>query len=611
MTFRNKILISIWFVVLSLLVITFFIINYWTRARIEETFSRELRTGYSTILVHEKLQSAQLIRACAVIAESPRLRAVAELANAETATQLLRELNQTTLSQLYILTDRRGVPLVQLLRGEREHWDISGSRTIHDALQGIPSTDIVAFRNVAYRVVSVPMTIASDFVGTLTIGFEITGGDIAALRRATGSEVLLVCGGSPMLSTLDTGEVRSLLPVLASLRGRPGSGGEDTAGTTITLTTNQDTYLGLAFRVGRAEPPSEDGVYYVIAKPLTREVRLTMGSIMGTFGVVSVLFLALTTVIGVVISRGITRPISRLVEGTTEISRGNYDYPVPIRGRDELSMLGMRFTEMSHSLKEKISQLDTLNQNLLDRNRELDTTLRELRTAQEEVVRSERLAATGKMTAQLAHEINNPIHNIQSCLKTALGRLSDGSKGRDLIQVAYEEVDRLSRLTRQMLNFYRTSLIPDEMDPTSVGDLVREIAALTERELENRGIVLSTEIEPDLPEVLGSRDKLLQVLHNLIVNARDAMPEGGSLNIRAFRREGTVRIAVSDTGVGIPRENLPRIFDAFFTTKSKVSGVGLGLSVSYGIVAQHRGSLEVQSDVGKGSTFTITLPYGA
>lgn len=134
MRFRNKILLSIWGVVLSLLVITFFIINYWTRARIEDSFTRELRVGAATVLAHEQLQSAQLIRACAVIAESPRLRAVAELGDARTATQLLQELTQTTLSPLCLLTDRKGRPLVQLLRGKRMEWDLGEFRTIDAAL---------------------------------------------------------------------------------------------------------------------------------------------------------------------------------------------------------------------------------------------------------------------------------------------------------------------------------------------------------------------------------------------------------------------------------------------------------------------------------------------
>ena len=608
MRFRNKILLSIWGVVLSLLVITFFIINYWTRARIEETFSRELRTAFATILVHEKLQSAQLIRACGVIAESPRIRAVAELGDAATASQLLAEMNQTNLAQLLMLTDRHGSPLVQLLRGVKDRWDVHDSPTVRSALERVPSTDVMAFRGSVYRIVSVPMIIADDLVGTLTIGFEITDADIAELKRATNSDVILVSTGAPVRSSLDTIEARSLQPSLAAIQAQPRTENEGNVTKPLTLAAKEGTYLGLAFRISHSEGPDIHAVDYLITKPLSQEVRTTMASILGTFAIVSVIFLALTSAIGVVISRSITRPISDLVEGTIEIGRGNYDYPIHFSGRDELSVLGRQFTEMSRSLKEKISQLGVLNQDLTDRNRELDDTLRELRAAQEELVRSERLAVTGKMTAQLAHEINNPIHNIQSCLKTALGRLPDDGKGKDLIQVAYDEVNRLSRLTGQMLSFYRASLVADEQAPLHIGDLLNDVVRLTDGELRAKGIVLASDIDPDLPVIRGSRDRLIQVLYNLIANARDAMPEGGEVTLRASRAGRTIQVAIQDTGIGIPKANLPRIFDAFFTTKSTMSGVGLGLSVSYGIVLQHRGSLEVQSEEGKGSTFTVILP---
>jgi signal transduction histidine kinase len=267
--------------------------------------------------------------------------------------------------------------------------------------------------------------------------------------------------------------------------------------------------------------------------------------------------------------------------------------------------------EMSASLKDKITQLGTLNQDLVERNRTLDETLRQLRSAQQELVRSERLAATGKMTAQLAHEINNPIHNIQSCLKTALGRLPAEIKGRDLIHVASDEVNRLSRLTAQMLNFYRNSFVEEELKLTNLNDLIEEAIAVTRTELSENNIRLTARIDSGLPLIRASRDKLKQVLLNLVSNARDAMPEGGMLDLAACTQNGTVRISVQDPGVGIPQENLDRIFDAFFTTKKKVSGVGLGLSVSYGIVNQHRGSIEVESVVGRGSRFTVVLPYEA
>jgi signal transduction histidine kinase len=610
MTFRNKILISIWGVVLSLLVITFFIINYWTRSRFEETFARELSAGSSTVLVQEKLQSAELIRACSVIAESPRLRAVAELDDENTAYQLLREMNQTTLTQVVVLTDRKGKPLVQLLRGKRERWDVSGSQTIRDALNFISSTEVSPMGGRVYRIVSVPVVIATEIVGTLTIGFEITPADLAALKHITNSDLVLVSRMIPILATIDSTESAALLSAMRAGGMRASLPGGDSADVPIRLTTGSGTYLGTSFHLTRPAEDDSIAVMYLIIKPLSREVRQAMSSILGTFGIVSLIFLGLTTAIGLVISRSMTRPISDLVRGTTEISRGNYDYAIRVGGRDELGILARRFMAMSSSLKEKITELGKLNRDLLERNRDLDETLRKLRSAQEDLVRSERLATTGRMTAQLAHEVNNPIHNIQSCLKTALGRLPAGTKGRDLIDVAYEEVNRLSRLSAQMLSLYRTSVVEEEMKPTNVNEIMGEVVTLARSEIQDRHIVLHTEIEPGLPSVRGSRDKLKQVLLNLISNALDAMPNGGELSMLASRDNGTIRLTVKDTGVGIPHENMNKIFDAFFTTKGKVSGVGLGLSVSHGIVSQHRGSIEVQSTIGKGSAFTVVLPYG-
>jgi signal transduction histidine kinase len=609
MTFRNKILLSIWAVVLSLLIITFFILNYWMRSRIRETFTGELQTGVSTVAVHEKLQSAQLIRACMVIAESPRLRAVVELGDDRTAYQLLQELNRTTLSQLIVLTDREGRPLVQFRHGSKDHWDIAASQTIQRALRVVASTEVASIRGGIYRVVSVPMVVETELVGSLTIGFEITGNDLATLKRATNCDILLVSEQQTFLSTLDSAEAGSLVSAIGPRRPNQFTSGEESTGTAFSFRAGEGEYLGTAYRLSQPAGTDSSEVFYLMLKPLSREVRQAMTSVLGTFGVVSLIFLGLTTIIGLFISRGITRPISDLVRGTTEISQGNYDYSIRVRGRDELSILAQRFMAMSSSLKEKISELAKLNQDLLERNRDLDETLRKLQSAQEEIVRSERLAATGKMTAQLAHEINNPIHNIQSCLNTALKRLPQEIRGRDLIEVAYDEAGRLSRLTGQMLNFYRGSLVEEELKPTNLNDMLDEVVLLMRDELSASKITLRTDIRKELPAIRGSRDKLKQVILNLISNARDAMPQGGRLDIIASVENGTIRLAVKDEGVGIARENLNRIFDAFFTTKGKVSGVGLGLSVCYGIVSQHRGSIEVESTPGKGSSFTVVLPY--
>jgi signal transduction histidine kinase len=283
------------------------------------------------------------------------------------------------------------------------------------------------------------------------------------------------------------------------------------------------------------------------------------------------------------------------------VARGNYDQRIIVSGGGELRYLAQKFEEMSQSLKEKISQL-------AERNTELEVTLEQLKDTQAELVKSERLAVTGRLTAQLSHEINNPIHNIQSCLQTVLKRVDASSPDRELLEVAYEEVERMAKLTRQMLDVYRTSMLPLERVPLCVNDILQEVATLSTPALEESNIDLIQSLTDSTTEILGSRDKLKQVFLNLLMNARDAMPRGGRITIESRQENGQIMVTVSDTGIGIPPENINRIFDAFFTTKSMVSGVGLGLAVSYGIVKQHDGTITVRSTPGQGTSFHLSFP---
>jgi signal transduction histidine kinase len=315
----------------------------------------------------------------------------------------------------------------------------------------------------------------------------------------------------------------------------------------------------------------------------------------------------------------VSRPISKLVEAAESISRGDLEKPVPSlslapvpgSGRaedDEMQFLALRFDEMRRSLREKIGQLDQVNRSLSERNREIEEALRRLHRAQEELVRSERLAVTGRMTAQLSHEINNPIHNIRSLLESTVRKIDADSPARELVAVALEEVQRLAKLTRQMLDFYRGSVVEIERVPVDIRTLLTDLVRSNEQTLAASNVRIVLELPPAVPPILGSVDKLKQVFLNLILNARDAMPEGGAIRIDVLVSGGFIITRVADTGAGIQPEHLDRIFDAFFTTKREVSGVGLGLAVSYGIVRQHGGTIHVESVPGRGAVFTVRVP---
>ncbi len=314
-------------------------------------------------------------------------------------------------------------------------------------------------------------------------------------------------------------------------------------------------------------------------------------------------------------TRFVTRPVDRLVAATRAISKGDLESATPRAAEesdagDELGFLAARFDDMRLSLRHKIGELDHANRELSRKNRDIEEALERLHRTQEDLVRSERLALTGTLTAQLSHEINNPVHNIQSLLSSSLRKIRHDDPAHELVSVALDEVNRLAGLTRQMLDMYRGA--PDQVErlPVNVIDLVDDVVRMCRESFAGKGISIDVSAGSGVPAVRGSRDKLKQVFLNLLLNARDAMPHGGTISIGARAEGGNVVVHVDDTGTGIPPEHVHRIFDAFFTTKKEVSGVGLGLSVTHGIIHQHGGTITVQSTTGKGARFTITLPSG-
>ncbi|MEZ5362645.1 MAG: ATP-binding protein [Bryobacterales bacterium] len=230
---------------------------------------------------------------------------------------------------------------------------------------------------------------------------------------------------------------------------------------------------------------------------------------------------------------------------------------------------------------------------------------------EEQVVQSDKLSSIGLLAAGVAHEVNTPLAVISSYAQMLAKHVGDDPAKAKALEKITTQTFRASEIVNSLLNFSRTAAA--ELAPVHIDRTLTETLSLVEPQLRKAHVAVETDLEPDLPEVRGVSGKLQQVFLNLILNARDAMPEGGRLSIRAKRGENAegeeiVRIEVADDGVGIPRDKLARIFDPFFTTKAPKRGTGLGLSVSYGIIKEHAGSLTADSTPGHGATFTIELP---
>ncbi|MFH2103871.1 MAG: response regulator [Chloroflexota bacterium] len=235
---------------------------------------------------------------------------------------------------------------------------------------------------------------------------------------------------------------------------------------------------------------------------------------------------------------------------------------------------------------------------------ELRAYVQRVEESQQALIRAEKMATAGRLTASIAHEINNPLQAVQNCLHLATRDEVSGKKRQEYLGLATTELDRLMSTVQRMLDYYRPGGVDPQ--PINLAELMNHVISLLDTQLIERGIHVTSNFSSKFPAVLAVSNQLQQVFINIILNAYDAMPEGGELRITGRTHKDTVELLFQDTGPGISRDERTRIFEPFVSTKE--GGTGLGLSVSYGIIAAHGGNLDIAPDRGPGACFRITLP---
>lgn len=235
---------------------------------------------------------------------------------------------------------------------------------------------------------------------------------------------------------------------------------------------------------------------------------------------------------------------------------------------------------------------------------ELRDYVRRMEESQQALIRAEKMAAAGRLTASIAHEINNPLQAVQNCVHLAARSELPAERREEYLRMAQNELDRLMNIIQRMLDFYRPGNVKPQT--TDLAELIHYVLELLSPQLERRQIRVTTSLPAKLPPVLAVRSQIQQVFLNLILNAYDAMPEGGDLRIAARRQKDMVEVTFQDTGPGVPPEYRERIFEPFVSTKK--GGLGLGLSVSCGIIEAHGGSLDLLPEAGPGACFRVLLP---
>ncbi len=314
------------------------------------------------------------------------------------------------------------------------------------------------------------------------------------------------------------------------------------------------------------------------------------------------MILAIAAVLSLVTRIVVGRPIQTLVRGFREIGAGHPPRPIGLSSRDEFGHLSTEFGRM-------VTQLDAARDSL-------DAEQRQRAEMENELRKTARLASLGQLAAGIAHEIGTPLNVIVGRVELLERRLAGQTGVGENLRVVIQQIDRISRIVRRMLDFARAREI--RLTTMDLPGVVHRAVELVDHRLRQQGVRVVQKYPGDLPAIVGDSEQLHEVFLNLALNASDAMPNGGVLTFSARRVQRPVPetgeprdlvcVSVEDSGAGIPPDLLDRIFDPFFTTKDVGKGTGLGLSVSYGIVEDHQGWMEVESEPDLGTKMHVFLP---
>ena len=335
-----------------------------------------------------------------------------------------------------------------------------------------------------------------------------------------------------------------------------------------------------------------------------------------TIGIFSLGFIIVASLaVGFFVHRLVQVPLNDLENGARKLASGDLEQTIPVRSADEFGQLAASFNAMTTALKDSRQELQEWGRTLEEK---VEKRTQELRLAQAEAVRGEKLASVGLLAAGIAHELNNPLTGILTFSHLIRQKMPDGSPDAEDLDLVIRETKRCAAIIRRLLDFAREKKPENKF--ADLNQIIEDTARIVERPAHLRDIEVTMDLDRGLPPVWVDADLIKQVVMNMLVNAQHAIEEKGSITIRSRRCPDArrpepgaepvpmVEISIVDTGCGIPEKNLSRIFDPFFTSKGVGKGTGLGLSVSHGIVRAHGGTIEVESEVGEGSTFRVYLP---
>lgn len=323
--------------------------------------------------------------------------------------------------------------------------------------------------------------------------------------------------------------------------------------------------------------------------------------------------LCISSILALYIHRLVTKPVKHLVSATKTVALGNLDVELTVKTKDEIGQLAISFNRMVEDLKKAHQQIQSWN---IELEKKVEERTQKLRMAREQLIQSEKMASMGVLASSVAHEINNPLQGIFTYIKLMLKIISGKDAEIDqkrlesfknYLELMGNEIGRCGDMVKNLLVFSKQTKM--EVQEARINNIIKNSLLLIENKIKLQNIEVVLNLQEDIPIIYCDMKQIQQTLLAIIINAVEAMPKGGKIIIDSLDiGNKEIEITIADTGPGIPRENLKHIFDPFFTTKDSAKSTGLGLFVAYGIIREHKGTITVESEVGKGTAFHIKLP---
>jgi len=583
---RSKILLALLAISAGLTCGTLAVVHYTVQERVRASLEQELRSSVRTYKTFQDQKDAELMRTAATLARQPIVRRLIGAREGATIQAGVGQIATESEADLLLFANRQGMVTAVRSRG-REIEPIVAQYLLNHTFEKGETRDWWLTNGRLYHVVVQPVEAVSQrgspsVVGVLVVGDEIDQEATLELSAIIGSEVVF--------RTADF--VISSRPALKSeslALSKLGTHGEP-----FEIQIGQERYLGATEKLYRS---TGFDVSFTVLKSFDAATAF-LSSLNRVLVVLGLLAIVSGTLLGYGISRGITRPLGKLVEGVSALERGDFQFPLASISNDEVGVVTSAFNHLRNSLRQGQEEQKLLEQRLRQ---------------------AHKMEAVGRLAGGVAHDFNNLLTVIRGNADLLSERAESDPQKRNIEQIQ-KAADRAVGMTRQLLAFSRMQVLqPRVLDLNAI---VSEMGKMLPR-LIGEHIEYSFVPQSDLFPVLADPGQIEQVLMNLAVNARDAMPNGGKLVVRTNNAEVTqveavkrpsmlpgsyARISVSDSGHGMDEETKAHIFEPFFTTKEVGKGTGLGLATVYGIVKQSQGFIWLESELGKGSTFDIFLP---